>query len=167
MEDNMSRKRTPQPSNTSSDNQDSTAATATVESEAAAQTAEPVSAPPVAPPQESFVERLQRERGQRRPESRIPDPFGIASDNAAGVHLFENRQARLMVIKFDEKPSEDVLNRLKDSGFRWNPRDKVWVNPIHPENARAVRIEAERTYQAVSSMIREEKGIGSSPDIPF
>lgn len=164
----MSRKRTPQPSNTSTDNQDSTAATATVEPEAAAQTTEPVSAPPVAPPQESFVERLQRERGQKRsPENRIPDPFGIASDYAAGVHLFENRQDRLMVIKFDEKPGPEVLDRLKDSGFRWNPRDKVWVSPIRPDSARAIRIEAERTYQAVSSMVRKEKGIESSPEIPF
>jgi hypothetical protein len=164
----MSRKRTPQPSNTSSDNQDSTAATATVEPEVAAQAAEPVSAPPVAPAQESFVERLQRERGQKRPaENRIPDPFGIASDYAAGVHLFENRQDRLMVIKFDEKPSPEVLDRLKDSGFRWNPRDKVWVSPIRPDSARTIRIEAERTYQVVSSMIRQEKGIGSSPEVPF
>ncbi len=164
----MSRKRTPQPSNTSSDNQDSTAATATVEPEVAAQTTELVAAPPIVPPQESFVERLQRERGQKRSaESRIPDPFGIASDYAAGVHLFENRQDRLMVIKFDEKPSPEVLDRLKDAGFRWNPRDKVWVNPIRPETARATRIEAERTYQEVRSMIRQEKGIESSPEIPF
>ncbi len=159
----MSRKRTPEPSNTSTDNQDSTAATATTEP-VATQTAEPVAVPP----QESFVERIQRERGRKRsPESRIPDPFGIASDYSAGVHLFENRQERLMVIKFDEKPSPAVLDRLKDSGFRWNPRDKVWVNPIRPETARSTRIEAERAYQVVSGMIRQEKGIESGQEIPF
>lgn len=163
----MSRKRTPQPTNTSSDNQDSTSATATAEPEATVPQVEAAATPAAVPPQESFVERLQRERGQKRPESRIPDPFGIASDYAAGVHLFENRQDRLMVIKFDEKPNPDVLNHLKDSGFRWNPRDKVWVTPIRPDSARAIRIEAERAYQTVSSMIREEKGIESSPEIPF
>lgn len=163
----MSRKRTPQPTNTSSDNQDSTSATATAEPEATVSQVEASATPAAVPPQESFVERLQRERGQKKPENRIPDPFGIASDYAAGVHLFENRQDRLMVIKFDEKPNPEVLNHLKDSGFRWNPRDKVWVSPIRTDNARAIRIEAERTYQAVSSMIRQEKGIESSPEIPF
>lgn len=159
----MSRKRTQQPSNTSSDNQDSTSATATAEPEAAVSQVEAVATPAAVPPQESFVERLQRERGKYH----VPDPFGIATDNVAGVRLFENRQDRLMVIKFDEKPNPDVLNHLKDAGFRWNPRDKVWVSPIRPDNARAIRIEAERVYQAVSSMIRQEKGIGSSPEIPF
>lgn len=163
----MSRKRTTQPTNTSTDNQDSTTATATVEPEATVAPSEDVAKPAAVPPQESFVERLQRERGQKRSESRIPDPFGIASDYAAGVHLFENRQDRLMVIKFDEKPGTEVLNHLKDSGFRWNPRDKVWVTPIRPDSARAIRIEAERAYQMVSSMIRQEKGIESSPEIPF
>jgi len=164
----MSRKRTQQPTNTSTDNNDTTATTATMEPEQAAIAAEPTAMPPAVPPQESFVERLLRERGPRKDsENRIPDPFGIASDYAAGVHLFENRQDRLMVIKFDEKPSADVLNRLKDSGFRWNPRNKVWVTPIRPDSARAIRIEAERAYQSVSSMIRQEMGIESGPEVPF
>lgn len=164
----MSRKRTQQPTNTSTDNQGTTSTTATMEPEQAAVATEPVAMPQATPAQESFVERLLRERGPKKDsENRIPDPFGIASDYAAGVHLFENRQDRLMVIKFDEKPSADVLNRLKDSGFRWNPRDKVWVTPIRPDSARAIRIEAERAYQSVSSMIRQEKGIESGPEVPF
>lgn len=164
----MSRKRTQQTTNTSTDNGETTATTATMEPGQAAIATEPVAMPPAAPPQETFVERLLRERGPKKDsENRIPDPFGIASDYAAGVHLFENRQDRLMVIKFDERPSADALNRLKDSGFRWNPRGKVWVTPIRPDSARAIRIEAERTYQTVSSMIRQEKGIESGPEIPF
>jgi hypothetical protein len=139
-----------------------------MEPEQATIATEPVAMPPATPPQETFVERLLRERGPKKnSENRIPDPFGIASDYAAGVHLFENRQDRLMVIKFDEKPSADVLNHLKDTGFRWNPREKVWVTPIRPDNARAIRIKAERTYQTVSGMIRQEKGIESGPEIPF
>lgn len=164
----MSRKRTQQPTNTSTENEDTTTTTATMEPERATVATEPVAMPPATPPQETFVERLLRERGPKQDApKRIPDPFNIASDYAAGTHLFENRQERLMVIKFDEKPSTDVLNRLKDSGFRWNPRDKVWVTPVRPDSARAIRIEAERTYQSVSSMIRQEKGIESGPEVPF
>lgn len=111
----------------------------------------------------SFVERL----GERSNRITVPDPFGIASDFAAGVRLFESRQDRLMAIKFDEKPSQEVIDKLKDSGFRWNPRDKVWVHPIRVESARTTRIEAERLYQEVRQMIRQDKGIESGQEVPF
>ena len=111
----------------------------------------------------SFVERL----GERNNRIIVPDPFGIASDLAAGVRLFESRQDRLMAIKFDEKPSQEVIDKLKDSGFRWNPSDKVWVHPVRIESARATRIEAERLYQEVRQMIRRDKGIESGQEVPF
>lgn len=111
----------------------------------------------------SFVERL----GERTNRITVPDPFGIASDYAAGVRLFESRQDRVMAIKFDEKPNQEVIETLKDSGYRWNPRDKVWVHPVRLESARTTRIEAERLYQEVREMIRRDKGIASSPEVPF
>ena len=115
------------------------------------------------PDEPSFVERLAR---QRQPGI-VPDPFGIAGDYEAGVRLFENRRERLMVIKFEKKPGGDVLDRMKDAGFRWNPRDQVWVHPIHPEFARRIRIEAERVYQDVRQMVRQEKGLETSQEIPI
>src|SRR4051794_3317528 len=54
-----------------------------------------------------YAEQVKREY----PKS--PDPFGIASDYAAGVHLRENRQLRRMEIQFDQKPGPDVLEVLK------------------------------------------------------
>lgn len=157
-EDYMPRKRTPDQATTETDNQPATelpveAATATME-------------PPAAeiPEQtQSFVERLQQQRGR----GIAPDPFGIAGDYVAGVRLFENRNDRLMAIKFEDKPSPEVLDKLKESGFRWNPRDKVWVHPIYADSARTIRIEAERLYQEVRGMIRQEKGIESGPEISF
>jgi hypothetical protein len=149
-EDSMSRKRTPdQP---------------TIEAETTTTTAvaEPLPEQNVEQ-RPSFVERL----GDRPSRITAPDPFGIASDFAAGVRLFESRQDRLMAIKFDEKPSQDVIDKLKDSGFRWNPRDKVWVHPIRSESARTTRIEAERLYQEVRQMIRQDKGIESGMEVPF
>jgi hypothetical protein len=110
-----------------------------------------------------FVEKLAR---QRNPGI-VPDPFGIAGDYEAGVRLFENRRDRLMVIKFEQKPSSEVLTRMKDGGFRWNPRDQVWVHPIYPDQARQIRIEAERTYQDVTQMIRQERGLSQGPEVPF
>lgn len=150
----MARKRTPDEPTKETETQPAPeAATATIEQ------------PPAEVPEQtqSFVERLQQQRGR----SIAPDPFGIAGDYGAGVRLFENRQDRLMAIKFEEKPSPEVLDRMKDAGYRWNPRDKVWVHPIRQESARATRIEAERLYQEIRGMIRQEKGIESGPEIPF
>lgn len=123
----------------------------------------PVAETPAPESQPSFVEKLAR---QRNPGI-VPDPFGIAGDYVVGVRLFEDRRDRLMAIKFEQKPSAEVLTRMKDSGFRWNPRDQVWVHPIYPDQARQIRIEAERTYQDVCQMIRQERGLGDSPEIPF
>jgi hypothetical protein len=130
------------------------------QTEAATATAEPSEAPEQT---QSFVERLQQQRGG----SIAPDPFGIAGDYVAGVRLFENRKDRLMVIKFEAKPSPAVLDRMKEAGFRWNPRDQVWVHPIRQESARTTRIEAERLYQEVRDIIRQDKGIESGQEIPF
>lgn len=150
----MARKRTPDEPTTDIESQ--------APAEAATATAEPQAAE--SPEQtQSFVERLQQQRGRRI----AADPFGIAGDTVAGVRLFENRKDRLMAIKFEDKPGQAILGRMKESGYRWNPRDEVWVHPIYPDSARATRIEAERLYQEVRDLIRQEKGIESGQEIPF
>jgi len=115
----------------------------------------------------SFAERV----GQRKwvPD---PDPFGIATDNVAGVRLFESKQDSQMAIKFGEgrpedKPSQAVIDKMKDAGFRWNPADRIWAHPFTPESARRTHIEAEKLYQVVRQMIRQEKGIDAAPELPF
>jgi len=100
------------------------------------------------------------------------DPFGIATDYLAGVRLFESRQDRQVAIKFGEgrpedKPSQEVIDKLKEAGFRWNPVDRIWAHPVGYTNAMATRIEAERLYQEVRQMIRQEKGIEEGQEIPF
>ena len=103
----------------------------------------------------SFAERVGR-KGKR---VAAPDPFGIARDNVAGVRLFESKQDRQMAIKFEDKPSQAVIDKLKEAGYRWNPADRIWAHPVRPESAMSTRIEAERLYQEVRQMIRQEKGI--------
>lgn len=162
----MARKRTPKDSDKSQTQTPSTETVAVVEAAATAvmePPTQPAAETPAAEPQPSFVEKLAR---QRNPGI-VPDPFGIAGDYEVGIRLFENRRDRLMVIKFEQKPSAEVLTHMKDSGFRWNPRDQVWVHPIYPEQARQIRIAAERTYQEVRQMVRQERGLGESPEIQF
>src|SRR5712692_6927988 len=114
---------------------------------------------------QTFAERV----GQRK---WVPtaDPFGIATDNLAGVRLFESKRDRQMAIKFGEgrpedKPSQAVIDTMKEAGYRWNPSDRIWTHPVWPESAMSTRIDAERLYQEVCKMIRQEKGIGQ--EVPF
>jgi hypothetical protein len=107
----------------------------------------------------SFADRV----GQKQRPS-APDPFGIASDAVAGVRLFESRQDRQVAIKFGEgrpedKPSQAVIDKMKEAGYRWNPADRIWAHPVRAESALGTRIDAEKLFQEVREMIRDEKGI--------
>ena len=156
----MSRKRTPKDPTTET-------TTAALEPPAAEP---PTVEPPVAEPKPegpSFADRV----GQKK-WAAAPDPFGIAKDNLAGVRLFESKRDRQMAIKFgeggpDDKPSQPVIDRMKEAGYRWNPVDRIWTYPVTPDSAVATRIDAEKLYQEVRHMIRQEKGIGATPDVPF
>ncbi|HVX13327.1 MAG TPA: hypothetical protein VHC22_19235 [Pirellulales bacterium] len=110
----------------------------------------------------SFAERVGQRKGPIQ-----PDPFGIAGDYLAGVRLFESRRDHQMALKFNEKPSQAVIDKLKEAGYRWNPADMIWAQPVWPATAMSTRIKAERLYQEVRQMIRAEKGMEDSPEIPF
>jgi hypothetical protein len=144
-----SRKRTP--------DQESTETTPTI--------AEPPAAE-VKPDGQTFADKV----GQRK-WTPAPDPFGIAKDNLAGVRLFESKQDRQMAIKFgdgrpEDKPSQAVIDRVKEAGYRWNPADRVWTHPVTPDDAMSIRIEAEWLYQEIRQMIRQEKGIEPTQELP-
>jgi hypothetical protein len=111
----------------------------------------------------TFVERL----AGRSSRALVPDPFVVALDNEAGVRLFENRQSRVMAIKFDERPAQPVIDIIKEAGFGWNPTDRVWTKPVRGDSAMSTRIDAERLYQEVRQMIRQDKGTDAGQDIPF
>jgi hypothetical protein len=153
-EDLMSRKRTPDEKSTETSTAETTpqnTSTAVAEPPAAEAKAD-------AP---SFAERV----GQRQRVT--ADPFGIAHDNLAGVRLLESRQDRQMAIKFDEKPSRAVLDTLRDAGWVWKQADRIWAHALMPESAMSTRINAERLYQEVRQMIRQEKGIEAGQEVPF
>ena len=116
---------------------------------------------------QSFTDRVGQK--QRPP---VPDPFGIATDAVAGVRLFESRQDQQMAIKFgdgspEDKPSQDVIDKMKEAGFKWKPADRIWALPVRAESAVGARIDAEHLFQEVSQMFREEKGIASGKEVPF
>jgi hypothetical protein len=119
-------------------------------------------------------ERQPGDEPEVKQYAKAPDPFGIAIDKLAGVRLFESKQDRQMAIKFgdgrpEDKPSQAVIDKLKEHGYRWQPENKIWAKPVRFQDAMQTRIEAERLYQEVTQMIREEKGIpaGKEAALPF
>ena len=155
----MSRKRTPDQKTTDS----STAKTTAQNSNTAI--AEPTPSandnlPAANDNQPSFAERV----GQRIQAS-AADPYVIAADPVLGVRLYESKRDRQMAFKFDEKPSRAVLDRMHDAGWVWKQADKIWAHAVTPESAISTRIKAERLYQEVCNMIRQE--IGAGQEVPF
>ena len=155
----MSRKRTPDQQTTE------TSTTPTTAQDTGTAIAEPPAAandnlPAANDNQPSFAERV----GQRMWAS-AADPYVIAADAALGVRLYESKRDRQMAIKFEERPSRAVLDKMHEAGWVWKQADKIWAHAITPETAATTRIKAERTYQAVCSMIRQE--IGAGQEVPF
>ena len=151
----MSRKRTPDQKST----ENSTAETTTAVADAPAAEAKGDA--------QSFADRVR----QRKWVS-VPDPFLIATDTLAGVRLFESKQDRQMAIKFGEgrpedKPSQAVIDMMKEAGYQWKPKDRIWTHPVRDESAMSTRIEAERLFQELCKMIRREKGIKAGQVVPF
>ena len=155
----MSRKRTPDQQTTE------TSTTPTTAQDTGTAIAEPPPAannnlPAANDNQRSFAERV----GQRMWAS-ATDPYVIAADPALGVRLYESKRDRQMAIKFEEKPSRAVLDKMHDAGWVWKQADKIWAHAITPETAATTRIKAERLYQEVCTMIRQE--IGAGQEVPF
>ena len=157
----MSRKRTPDQQTTE------TTTTQTTPQDTSTATADPPAAandntPAANDNQRSFAERV----GQRVRVS-AADPYVIAADPALGVRLYESKRDGQMAIKFEEKPSRAVLDKMHDAGWVWRQADKIWAHALTPESAMSTRINAERLYQEVRQMIRQEKGIEAGQEVPF
>lgn len=115
----------------------------------------------------SFADRVGKQQ-----RVSVPDPFAIATDAAAGVRLMESKQDGQIAIKFgaggpEDKPSSEVLEKLRDAGYRWNSFDKIWAHPVTEEKAMTIRIEAQRLFDELSQMVRKDKGIEASQGVPF
>lgn len=117
-------------------------------------------ADPPAAETRSFAERV----GQRQRPS-APDPFGVATDTV-GIRHFDSMRDSQVAFKFGEKPSQAIIDKLKESGYRWQPADKIWAH-AYGGNPSTVRIEGERLYQELRQMMRQEKGIEAGPEVPF
>jgi hypothetical protein len=105
------------------------------------------------------------EAATKKPYIPAPDPFGLHHDILAGVHLRESRKYHQMQIVFDEKPSQAIIDKIKEGGYRWNRESEMWTRQMNQDNAMQTRVDADRLFKEVAKLIRTERGIGQSQGV--
>jgi len=55
-------------------------------------------------------------------------------EKANGKTVRENLEKQGVEILFEERPSDQILTRLKANGWRWSRFNRVWYNRLTPEN---------------------------------
>jgi hypothetical protein len=100
------------------------------------------------------------EAAEAEAERKAPNPRPWAHNNAAGVEMLEHRDPYERWITFrDGKPPQDVIDYLKDNGFRWNRDEKAWSRPVGYKTQAQDRLAADRTYKQVVELMLTAKGI--------
>jgi hypothetical protein len=61
-----------------------------------------------------------------------------------GLRIAENVEANRIQLLFDNKPEESIRSLLKQSGFRWSPRESAWQRHLNDSGRAATRIAVER-----------------------
>jgi hypothetical protein len=85
---------------------------------------------------------------------------GWYTNTQIGYRRMTDEIAKLIVVKFNERPNDEVVARLKEAGFRYQPeyfgQEKVWTRPNNFEGRELVdRFEAILT------------GLTNSRTVPF
>ncbi|HUY89233.1 MAG TPA: hypothetical protein VMV10_10900 [Pirellulales bacterium] len=88
-----------------------------------------------------------------------PNPRSWAGNNAAGVEFLTRKEPYEALIRFKEKPSQEVIDTMKDAGFRWNRDEQAWARPIGYNTQAQDRELGRRTYGKVVAMLLDQKGI--------
>jgi hypothetical protein len=107
---------------------------------------------------------------------RAPDPRGMhiidLSPDPKGpkARLLRSNDHEAMLIQFSEKPEPEILNQLREAGFRWENRANSdfargsWVINLERGNEWRNHAHAEAVFQSVVNQIREKNGM--DPFVP-
>ena len=110
--------------------------------------------------QQQQDETVTREPGEDVSEHFVePNPRSWAGNNAAGVEYLTRKDPYEALIRFKEKPSQEVIDTMKDAGFRWNRDGQAWARPIGYNTQAQDRELGRRTYGKVVDMLLQQKGI--------
>jgi hypothetical protein len=128
--------------------------------------------PPSSTPQPTEVHRPsaaiqqpQREPGDEAEYPPAPNPRSWHENFQVGVKFRTNRETLKAELVFGEKPSQPVIDYIKEQGFRWNGKEKLWERPISFKTAAQDRLIAMRTYSGAVGMIQKERGLEPQPEL--
>jgi hypothetical protein len=96
--------------------------------------------------------------GSEREYPPEPNPRPWAHNKVAGVQLLTHRDPYEAALAFAEKPPQEVIDCMKENGFRWNGQGKVWTRAVNFETQAQDRLVASRTYHKVVGMLLQAKG---------
>ncbi len=89
-----------------------------------------------------------------------------------GFYVGQNAEKGRTEITFSEKPSEAVQTALKENGFKWSKKNKVWYGNVSQEQARQIAQNAlgkTETADAKSSetfdSIKNNSIVGNNPNV--
>lgn len=75
------------------------------------------------------------------------------------IHFGENRKFKQAVIKFDEKPSEAHLERIKQEGGRWRHKEALWSFQLDKDDPGSTRERIINLALDIGNAIRAENGL--------
>lgn len=88
------------------------------------------------------------------------------SGHSLDFNISEDTERGTLNITFPEKPSPEVQATLKDNGFRWSKRDKLWFGngePAQTRQAIQTAMDGKEAGSAKSTTnMASDKGVGSS-----
>lgn len=110
----------------------------------------------------------ERQPGEEAPKRTWAEKTQSATDTVANMRFTGNHKRYRVEITFgDGKPSDEVRQALKDNGFRWDSQDKAWTLPVRYNSRAEDRTHAQRTFEEIVGMVREERGMPRGQAVPF
>jgi hypothetical protein len=119
---------------------------------------------PQSPQTPIHIANGERESGDEKQYPPEPNPRTWAENMQVGVQLRTRREPFEAELAFQDKPSQGVIDFVKDNGFRWNREAKVWSRPVGYSTQAQDRLIASRTYHKAVEMILKEKGLTPQPE---
>ena len=102
--------------------------------------------------------------GAEPTRGRQPDPHGVMTvaltDESDGpkARLFRSNRWQQMAVTFDEKPAPEIIEQLRDAGFRWRGEEKAWTVQLDKERRWQTHAEAEALFKKLTDEIRAANG---------
>jgi len=122
---------------------------------------------PVTAQQEPVTTGLAEHVDDRPMDGARPNPRAWDSNNELSVEYRTRTEPYEAQIAFREKPSQEILDYIKQHGFHWNSQDKAWARPISYGSQEQDRLFGRRAYAEVVKMLRKEKGLATDPEVAF